>query len=598
MTRQTLSFILKMLRPFTWAVTVMFLLSVVWATDMSLRPYLMKLIIDVVSERPAVGILRHIINPAVAYLSILFLLSFFIILYQYSVRVKMMPRLRRRIIRTAFDTLLKKSHEYYQRNLSGSMTNKIRDLADGIPELLSIFIDIFVGHILLIVVAVCMLWQVNASFGLFLMSWSVLSLGLALVLSKRITRLSDAWSEVGSTVFGQVVDALSSMLSVFLFARKTFEKKRLRNTLGVYLKAEQKLEWTQFWFYFFFNVSFALMQLGNLFVLIRGREQGQISVGDFALVLTLNMMIFEYLWILVREFSRFSEHWGRVTQALRMLVIAPKVQDRPGASQLIVQRGEISFNAVHFRYDTAEHPIFQNQSIHIPSGQRVGLVGYSGAGKSTFVNLILRLFDVDSGQILIDGQNIREVTQDSLREAIGMIPQDPLLFHRSLMENIRYGKENAKDKSVIEAAQKAHAHEFILKLPDSYETLVGERGVKLSGGQRQRIAIARAILKNAPILILDEATSQLDSITEELIQKSLWEVMQQKTTLVIAHRLSTLLHMDRILVFDQGKIVEDGTHQELIDNQGLYKTLWDAQVGGFLPDKAQEESKNETSALM
>ena len=201
------------------------------------------------------------------------------------------------------------------------------------------------------------------------------------------------------------------------------------------------------------------------------------------------------------------------------------------------------------------------------------------------MNLILRLYEVREGHILIDGQDIQKVTQDSLHTAIGMIPQDPTLFHRTLMENIRYGRIEATDEEVRDAAKRAHAHEFIVTLPQGYEALVGERGVKLSGGQRQRIAIARAVLKNAPILILDEATSQLDSVTESFIQESLWEVMQNKTTIVIAHRLSTLLHMDRILVFDRGKIVEDGSHQALLSKGGLYKTLWDAQVGGFLPDR-------------
>lgn len=233
--------------------------------------------------------------------------------------------------------------------------------------------------------------------------------------------------------------------------------------------------------------------------------------------------------------------------------------------------------------------MFQNKSVTIEAGQKVGLVGYSGSGKSTFVNLILRLYEVVDGQILIDGQNLSEVTQESLRQAIAMIPQDPTLFHRSLMDNIRYGRTKASDEEVISASKKAHADEFISLLPEGYETLVGERGVKLSGGQRQRIAIARAILKNAPILMLDEATSQLDSITESNIQDSLWELMQGKTTLIVAHRLSTLLHMDRILVFDKGHIVEDGTHAELLNRGGLYKTLWDAQVGGFLPDERKEE---------
>jgi ATP-binding cassette subfamily B protein len=214
-------------------------------------------------------------------------------------------------------------------------------------------------------------------------------------------------------------------------------------------------------------------------------------------------------------------------------------------------------------------------------------VGFSGSGKSTFVNLILRLFEAQGGTIKIDGQNILDVTQDSLRENVSMIPQDPQLFHRSLMENIRYGRLEASDDEVIEAAKKAQAHEFILQTELQYESLVGERGVKLSGGQRQRIAIARAILKDSPILILDEATSSLDSVTEKKIQLGLENLMQGRTVVVVAHRLSTISHMDRILVFDQGRIIEDGSHQQLLLRDGHYAHLWNMQAGGFLPEKDQ-----------
>jgi ATP-binding cassette subfamily B protein len=267
-------------------------------------------------------------------------------------------------------------------------------------------------------------------------------------------------------------------------------------------------------------------------------------------------------------------------------MVYPEILDKPNAVPLQCAQGQITFRDVKFHYKGTK-PLFSDKSVTIESGQKVGLVGYSGGGKSTFVNLILRLYDVTEGSILIDGQDVRDVTQDSLHQTIAMIPQDPSLFHRSLMDNIRYGRVDATDKEVITASKKAYAHEFISKLPLGYESLVGERGVKLSGGQRQRIAIARAILKNAPILILDEATSQLDSVTEGLIQESLWGLMQSKTTIVIAHRLSTLLHMDRILVFDQGKIVEDGSHTQLLAKSGSYKTLWDTQIGGFLGDNQQ-----------
>ncbi len=257
--------------------------------------------------------------------------------------------------------------------------------------------------------------------------------------------------------------------------------------------------------------------------------------------------------------------------------------DQANAVPLSVSRGRNHFKDVTFRYKD-QNELFKDKNIVLRSHDKIGLVGFSGSGKTTFINLILRNYNIESGTILIDGQDISKVTQESLREKISMIPQEPALFHRTLMENIRYGRLDATDEEVMEAANKARCHDFIMKFPDGYRTQVGERGAKLSGGQRQRIAIARAILKNAPILILDEATSALDSVTEKEIQEGLDIAMRAQTVIVIAHRLSTLSGMDRILVFHEGKIVEDGTHKELIKTNGHYKKLWEMQVGGFIPD--------------
>jgi ATP-binding cassette subfamily B protein len=290
------------------------------------------------------------------------------------------------------------------------------------------------------------------------------------------------------------------------------------------------------------------------------------------------------LWYLASQFVTFAEELGKCKQALTIISALHDIRDEPNAQALEVTKGDIEFDDVTFHYDEGAH-LFNNKNVLIQSGQKVGLVGLSGSGKSTFVNLILRLFDVESGKIRIDGQDIRKVTQESLREHIAMIPQDVSLFHRTLLENIRYGRTDATDEEVIQASKQAHCHEFISQLTEGYNALVGERGIKLSGGQRQRIAIARALLKNAPILILDEATSALDSLTEKLIQDSLHTLMQGRTTIVIAHRLSTLSEMDRILVFDNGQIVEDGTHADLIRAKGHYSRMWAMQAGGFLPEQ-------------
>jgi ATP-binding cassette subfamily B protein len=330
------------------------------------------------------------------------------------------------------------------------------------------------------------------------------------------------------------------------------------------------------------GVSFVIYISVSCFWLIDTFSKGQVTVGDFAFVLSLSITLMERLWNFSKGIGKLSDLVGTLTQSLKLILSPIQIANQDNAPDLDIKEGTIDFENVQFSYEENK-PLFQNKTVKIKSGEKVGLVGYSGSGKSTFVHLILRLFDVNEGRILIDGQDIKDVSQESLRKSIRFIPQDPCLFHRSLLENIRYGSHATEDE-VIEAAKKAFAHEFIFTLPKGYASLVGEQGVKLSGGQRQRIAIARAFLKNAPILILDEATSQLDSVTEDSIQDSLQALMQEKTTIIIAHRLSTLLQVDRILVFDKGQIVQDGTHNQLLKQPGQYQILWNAQVGGFLPE--------------
>lgn len=580
--KQVATFIVKMVRSFPVALSVMFLVALIWAIDLSLRPYILKIILNRIAEPQSTSTFDLFFWPVTFYLFMSFLLSTVFRLYGYFVEIKMIPNLRAKIANVCMGKLLDQSHTYYQNNFSGSLASKVNDLTGSIPDIVQVVIDRFFSHILALAIAVYALWQVNIKFALAMLVWAFLFIILSLFLQKRLTRFADIWSEWAATITGRIVDALSNILSVRLFARKQAEKTFLGQTFGEAVKTEQKLQWSYFWLFFVYGYSFVILLGANLYFLIQGWQQGLISVGDFALVLAINTAIVEFLWQLTKDFSQFSRDLGKVTQALRTILVTPEIQDARGAKDLKISKGEIVFESVHFHYKGTQ-PLFHNKSVTIASGQKVGLVGYSGSGKTTFVNLILRLYDISSGHIFIDRQDVRQVTQDSLHSSIGMIPQDPSLFHRTMRENICYGKLDATDEEIIEAASKAHAHEFISNLPLKYDSLVGERGVKLSGGQRQRIAIARAILKNAPILILDEATSQLDSVTESYIQESLWELMQDKTTIVIAHRLSTLLHMDRILVFDQGKIVEDGNHQELLVRGGLYKILWDAQVGGFLP---------------
>jgi ATP-binding cassette subfamily B protein len=576
-------FIFRSLRAFPMAIFTMVLMAVVWAIDLSLRPYILKIILDRLAEHPKEEIFSQLALPVFAFLFLALLMPTLSRLYGYFVEIDMIPRLRQQLAQGAFGSFLKQTHGFFQNQFSGSLANKINDLSSDIPDLLQVVIDRCLATFLALLVAIITLWTVNTHFAVLMIAWTTLFFIGSLFFANKLVALSDTWSEYVSKITGLIVDSLSNILAVRLFARSTQETETLKHTFDQAVVAEKKLQWVYFWVWFIYGYAFVVAQAMNVYYLMKGYQEGTISIGDFALVLTINIAIVEFLWNVTKDFSQLSKSLGKITQALRTILLPVEFEDYPNAKKLHVTKGEIAFKDVRFHYK-GTNPLFEKKSIVIHPGQKVGLVGFSGSGKTTFVNLILRLFDVTSGQILIDGQDIREVTQDSLHEAIGMIPQDPSLFNRTLMENIRFGRVHATDADVKLASKKAYAHLFIKELSDQYETLVGERGVKLSGGQRQRIAIARVVLKNAPILILDEATSQLDSITETLIQDSLWELMQGKTALVIAHRLSTLLHMDRILVFDKGRIVQDGTHQELLNQGGLYKTLWGAQVGGFLPE--------------
>ncbi len=585
--KDAFKYIIKCVRPFHAAIFVMFSVAIFWAVDLSLRPFILKIILNKVAEGSAENIFSYLSVSAISYALMSFLAPVFFRLHGYFVEIQMTPRLRERISNEALNDLLDQSHSYYQRSYSGSLANKINDLMSHVPTIIQIVIDQFFSNFLALIIAAYVLWQVNDLFAIIMLSWVMLFMLGSLFFARHLSELSANWSEYTAIITGKIVDILSNILSVRLFSSKNLEKELLAQTSERAVIAEQKFYWFYFWIWVVYGSLFSVIQALNLYYLIKGRQEGWISIGDFALVLTINIAIVEFIWVLTRKLSEFSRSLGIIIQALQAITEEPEIKDIPEVKQLKVFAGKVSFEDVTFHYKSAI-PLFKNMSVVIEAGQKVGLVGYSGSGKSTFVNVIIRLYDINQGKICIDDQDISKVTQDSLRDFIGMIQQDPSLFHRTLMDNIRYGKKDATEQEVIEAAKRAYADEFIAKIPEGYQTIVGERGVKLSGGQRQRIAIARAILKNAPILILDEATSQLDSVTESYIQDSLTDLMEGKTTLVVAHRLSTLLHMDRILVFDQGEIVEDGTHQELLAKAGLYKTLWDAQVGGFLPQKKVE----------
>lgn len=564
-------------------------IALYWAINNALAPYILKIIIDTVvaheGSRPEVW---DAVRPYVLFYIALWIGIAFDMRLLDWVKLRLFPSIRQDLMNKMFDYLTGHSYRYFQNNFAGSLSNKIGDMHSGVITILTTLDDAF-AQFLGLIVAIGMMLLVHPLFAVILLGWAVSFLCISYYFFRPIQNLSHIFSTTRTKVFGQWVDSISNIANIRLFSRNTYESQRIRDSVAEAVSQDRAMEWMIIKMRIFWDISIIVLISVNILLLVNMYQNNQVSIGDFSFIISLSISIFYNLWYLASQFVTFAEEAGKCKQALSIMEMPHEIVDKKEAKPLLVKEGQIEFHDVTFHYHEGVH-LFKNKNIIIPARQKVGLVGFSGSGKSTFVNLILRLFDVESGQIRIDGQDIAAVTQNSLREQITMIPQDTTLFHRSLLENIRYGCVTASDEAVITASKMAHCHEFVSQLKEGYESLVGERGIKLSGGQRQRIAVARAMLKNAPILILDEATSALDSVTEKYIQDGLHTLMQDKTTIVIAHRLSTLSQMDRILVFNAGYIIEDGTHEELIQAKGHYAHMWQMQAGGYLPEQENNDS--------
>jgi ATP-binding cassette subfamily B protein len=498
------------------------------------------------------------------------------------------PLQRQNVSRNLYAYLQHHSHRYLSSSFAGALAHRISETSLGVAMTLNMLIFDFMPVAIVFIVAVVLLARVHGQLALFVGIWAVLFIVISFYLAARSRPHALKASAARSETTGQIVDAVTNLSSVRLFARIKFERKFLNDRLKTELKDVRKSNWYNErvkWFQF---VAGAILKIGTLYYAINLWSRGAIQVADFVMASSLALLIISEARNLSRRFLDFFEQIGNVSNGVYTIIRPHEIIDRDRPIDHTITQGKIEFRDINFNY-SEEKNVFENFSITIASGQRVGLVGLSGSGKSTFVNLVLRLFDPQSGKILIDGVDIRDMSQEALHDQISLIPQDPSLFHRTLLENIRYGRLEASDQEVVEAAKKANAHEFIQQIREGYDSMVGERGVKLSGGQRQRIAIARVILKDAPILILDEATSSLDSITERTIQDTLDKEMNGKTVIVVAHRLSTISHLDRILVFEHGKIVEDGSHADLLALKGAYHRLWQMQAGGFLPENLNDQ---------
>ena len=579
-------FFLDIVKPYKWYVLGLLITSSYWGINNSLSPYVLKLIIDkaVTLEGDKAEVFSALLPTISIYILLWILICADMRLLDW-IKLKFFPSIRYDLINNMFSYLNKHSHQFFQSNFSGSLSNKISDMTNGVINIFSTIDDGFAQFIGLLIAIVTML-LINPIFALILFGWAIAFIAIAIFYFKPIQDLSNIFATSKTTVVGKLVDSITNSTNVRLFSRNDYENKLVQHATKNTVEKDRAMQKTILKMRIYWDISIVVLISLNIIMLVSMYSENKVTIGDFSFIISLSISIFYNLWYLASQFVVFAEELGKCRQALTIISAPHDVTDIPKCKPLVVTKGRIEFDEVSFHYDEGSH-LFNNKNVVIKPGQKVGLIGLSGGGKSTFANLILRIFDVESGRIMIDNQNIAEVCQKSLRENIAMIPQDISLFHRTLMENIRYGRVDATDEEVIKASKKAHCHEFISKLSHGYHSLVGERGIKLSGGQRQRIAIARAMLKNAPILILDEATSALDSLTEKLIQDGLHSLMKGRTTIVIAHRLATLSEMDRILVFDNGQIVEDGTHASLINANGHYTKMWQMQAGGFLLDELE-----------
>lgn len=483
--------------------------------------------------------------------------------------------------------MLNQSMRFFQDEMSGRVSAKVMQTALAVRETIMTFAD------MLTYIAVYFISTgiILASFDLWLLlpflGWMV-CFGLAMrFFIPRLKHTASKQADARALMTGRVTDAYANIMTVKLFSHSQREQHYAREAMDEFmLTVHAQMRYVTGFEVTNHIVNVSLVAITTILGLYLWHTNA-VSVGAVAAAIALSIRVNGLSHWIMWQVAGLFENLGTVQDGIKTFTQPLTVVDTPNAPNLTVTRGNIEFTAVNFSYDASNPPLLNNFSLHIKAGEKIGLVGRSGAGKSTLVNLLLRFYDVSSGQICIDGQNIAHVNQESLRAQIGMVTQDTSLLHRSIRDNIAYGRPKATDEQIIQAAKQAHAYDFIMALADNagnsgFDTLVGERGVKLSGGQRQRVAIARVMLKNAPILLLDEATSALDSEIEHAITDSLDELMTDKTVIAIAHRLSTIAALDRLLVVDNGTVIEQGTHDELLAKNGLYAKLWARQSGGFL----------------
>ena len=485
----------------------------------------------------------------------------------------------------AFDAVSAQSMQFHSDRFSGSLVSQTNKFVAAFERFFDSVVWSLMPMLTIIIASLAVLYTRVPLFALILTFLVIAYALIAYVWFKKMAPYNEAHASAENKQTGQLADSITNIASVKSYAREKHEHRRFakynRDTARAYSDVLRvNIERNIFFDFIYLGITTLI-----LVFLLGGQHWFNLDFAVLYLMITYATTISNHLWSMNGIFKDMNKVFGDAKEMTEILDLPDDVVDAPDAKRLEIGTGAVNFENITFQHKDAKKPIFENFDLKIAPGERVGLVGVSGSGKTTLTKLLLRFADVSEGEIMIDGQNIAKVTQKSLRENIAYVPQETALFHRSIAENIAYAKPSATQEEIERAARLANAHEFIKDLPDGYDTLVGERGIKLSGGQRQRVAIARAILKDAPILVLDEATSALDSESEALIQDALVKLMKGRTSIVVAHRLSTIAGMDRIVVLENGKIAEQGKHSDLVNSAGAYSKLWSRQSGAFLSEK-------------
>lgn len=581
-TRQITKHFWKGIKPFKWSFFSSYVLFTIEMIVGIYIPILYKQFFDFLetdTEGNSSSVLISIITTIVILHLLMATVSRIGVLIFNSIESKIVARLKQQ----AFDYLINHSHSFFINTFAGSLVQKVNRYGRAFENIFDTLMFNLMPVTITIIGSIFITFKIAPFASYVIMAWVGIYLILNLIYVRWHQKYDVAVTESDTETTAHLADSIGNYLSILLFTNKDKEREDFKSRTEEQAKRVAKSWNIQAVVYSAYLILVYIVEFFVFYYAIKLWGQNQLTIGTFILIQMYVIRLAHELYGINRAVRNISESLSDTQEMVDILETPHEIRDIPQAKDIIVKQGTINLKDVTFSFNKTRE-VLDKINLEIKSGEKVALVGHSGAGKTTLIRLILRLYDLTSGHINIDDQDISKVTQESLHRHISLVPQDPVLFHRSLLENIKYGKPEATLEEVITAAKQAHCHEFIDLLPQKYDTQVGERGVKLSGGERQRVAIARAILKNAPILILDEATSSLDSESELLIQDALDTLMKNRTTIVIAHRLSTIRKMDRIIVLKDGKIIEDGDHETLLKNNATYADLWKLQVSGFIQE--------------